>query len=276
MKHLALLFVFGVFFASLTLTAQSKKNLKKALELKMPKTADDEYCGTRGASVAWHPVQKKYYASFAGNTDYPLAVFDIKGKRLSTDEQRAMIDVRGLWYNPVAKSISGNGYNDFGWFTYALDKKGIPEKVDVDFEGMNQPGEQSVGILYPAKKTVLFLSGRTLSFYSTTTATNDESLTVHFGKLKKDIADDADADLNETPEDYNYTSLVFTGIKNAEVGFLNTTEKQIELYSIVDGTLTSILKLPEDATVEASFNFAYTNGIYWLFNIEKRTWIGYK
>ncbi|UEG50906.1 hypothetical protein LK994_05390 [Ferruginibacter lapsinanis] len=276
MKRITLLVIAGVLLTSLCLTAQTKKNLKKTLELKMPKTVDDDMCGTRGASVAWHPMLKKYYASFAGNKEYPFGVFDVKGKRLSDDEQKAMVDLRGIWYNPTSKSISGNGYDDNGWFTYSLDKKGIPENFVTDFEGLNQPDAQSVGVLLPAKKAVMFLSGRTVSFYSTSSATSDESLTIHFGKVKKDIEEDADADLYTTPEDYNYTSLIYTGIKNSEIGFLNVTEKQIELYNIADGSLTSVLKLPEDATVESAFNFAYANGVYWLFNIEKRTWIGYK
>src|SRR5215831_11978397 len=71
---------------------QSPQVLKKVIELKMPKTASDDMPGTRGASVAWHPLQKKYYAVFAGNMDYPLAVFDEKGKRLSDDDLFAYID----------------------------------------------------------------------------------------------------------------------------------------------------------------------------------------
>jgi hypothetical protein len=50
-----------IFFVTATaLQAQLKQSLKKVMELKMPKTADDDMPGTRGASVAWHPVQKKY------------------------------------------------------------------------------------------------------------------------------------------------------------------------------------------------------------------------
>src|SRR5215813_581029 len=76
--------------------AQTKQSLKKVLELKMPKTEDDDMAGKRGASVAWHSVQKKYYAVFAGNAEYPLAIFDMTGKLLSDEDQTAMTDTRGL------------------------------------------------------------------------------------------------------------------------------------------------------------------------------------
>src|SRR5438552_2828335 len=98
------------------LHAQLVKTLTKTIELKMPKTADDDMPGTRGAAVVWHPLQKKYYASFAGNEGYPMAVFDITGKRLSGDEQTCLKDTRGLWYNPKLNKICGNGHSDIGWF----------------------------------------------------------------------------------------------------------------------------------------------------------------
>jgi hypothetical protein len=51
---------------------------------------------------------------------------------------------------------------------------------------------------------------------------------------------------------------------------------EIEFYDIKNGYLTSRVALPETASGEMSFNFAYANGIYWLFNIELRKWVGYK
>ena len=76
--------------------------------------------------------------------------------------------------------------------------------------------------------------------------------------------------------DYNYTNIIATGIKNAEFGLLNTASRQIELYDRKAGYLQQTLTLPESAPVEASFNFSFSNGIYWLFDMEKRKWIGYK
>lgn len=257
------------------LNAQSKPQvLKKVLELQMPKTADDDKPGTRGASVVWHPVQKKYYASFAGNQAYPMAVFDAKGKRLSDEELTTMMDTRGLWYNPTSKLITGNSYSDFGWFTYTLDKGGIPTEVITILEGMNQPGEQSVGVYNAAIKKIMFLSGSQIFFYDST-GTLTDSVTIHTGRTKSAGVSD-DEDIFIINENYNYTSIVYIGVKGQEIGLLNNIDKYIELYDIKTGFLTRKLSLPEEATAEALFNFAYTNGIYWLFNIEMRKWEGYK
>ncbi len=48
------------------LEAQTTPTLKKTLELKMPKTKEDDMPGTRGATVIWHPVQKKILCCICG------------------------------------------------------------------------------------------------------------------------------------------------------------------------------------------------------------------
>jgi hypothetical protein len=93
--------------------SQTIKTLKKVLELKITEPG-----GANAASVAWHPVQKKYYAAQAGNADFPLGVFDVKGKMLSNSTQTTLFDIRGLWYNAKTKTLQANGYNDFGWTEY--------------------------------------------------------------------------------------------------------------------------------------------------------------
>ena len=175
--------------AFLILPVQSgaqNRTLKKVLELKMPKNTGDDFCGTRGASVCWNPVTKKYYAAFAGNTGFPLAVFDLKGKRLSNDDLTTKEDNRGLWYDPATKKICGNGYNETGWFSYTLDKNGIPTDATIDHEGMNQPEGNSVGTFNPLKKEVIFLNKDQVSFYAED-ATSNKTLTLPLAGKKNII-----------------------------------------------------------------------------------------
>ncbi len=241
------------------------QTLKKVLELQMP-----DGSGTRGASVVYHITQKKYYASFAGNAVYPMAVFDLKGKRLSSDSLNTQFDTRGLWYNTANQTIYANGYNDAGWMVYELDSKGIPSGILKKFDGIHQPGEQSVGTYNSKTNQVYFLSGRDVVVYNAKTAETIKETPL----LIKSDSDEADSSL--LPEKYNQVSLVFTGLPKAEIGLLNLTDSQIELFDLVTGKQTKQLKLPSDAPKEAMFNFAYANGIYWLFNMDQRKWIGYK
>lgn len=275
MKRSILLLSAFLLVASSGVMAQGR-TLKKVLELKMPKTAGDDMCGTRGAGVCWNPITKKYYAAFAGNVGYPLGVFDATGKLLSDEDLTTLQDLRGIWYNPVTKKIFGNTYNDGGWFSYKMDKSGIPVDAITDFPGMNQPDEQSVGAYNAAGKSVCFLNKGKIVFYGVNNATAmDNSLPIHFGRKKSDgPAEDENPD-NEN-SDYNTNAIIYTGISNAEIGLLNVPERRIELYDIKLGFLQQKLKIPDEAMVESTFNFSYSNGIYWLFDMENRVWKGFK
>ncbi len=275
-------FFLTTFFSAAAQPATAPRKLKKAVILEVARTAEDDMPGTRGASIVWHPVQKKYYAAMAGNAGFPLSVFDAAGKRISPDSLNCGVDVRGLWYSPVTKSIQGNAFADGGWFNYKLNAKGMVTKVEHLWEEKTQPGDQSVGAYNPVKKQVLFLDGDVVLFYDGATGIlSASSLLINFGRTKKQGKTEMEKEEDEfdepvTPEDYNYTSPIYTGIKGAELGFLNYTEKQIELYNIADGFLTRKLQLPEEASVNQAFNFSYCNGMYWLFDIDARTWVGYK
>ena len=222
------------------------RELKKTITLKMARTVDDEMPGTRGASVVWHPVQKKYYAAMAGNIGYPLSVFDLSGKRLSKDEHNTGADVRGLWYNPLKKAIEGNAYGSFGWFTYELGKDGMINEVKTLFEGLSQPSDQCVGAYNAAKKQVLFLYGSQVYIYMRDSAIETNRIIIHWGRTKADGVME-DEDETAEPENHNRTTIVYTGISGAELGFLNFMDMQIELYNIKDGFLTRTLKLPANA-----------------------------
>jgi len=267
----------------LLLQAQLVKTLKKSIELKMPGipspslvTGEDSLPGKRGATVLWHPVQKKYYAAFAGNYTFPLAVFDAIGKRLSGEELTCMVDLRGLWYNPKLKKICGNGHYDIGWFSYTLDTKGIPVESEIYAAGMNQPDKQCIGVFNATTNMVYFLYGQNIYLYNAEAMQEEDSTIRLYAGISKKEDIDEDDDAEYLSEDYNYNALIYTGISKAEFGLLNIIENQIELYNKKTGLLTQKLKLPVDATSEPSFNFSYTNGIYWLFDMENRNWVGYK
>ena len=256
--------------------AQLVKTLKKTIELKMPKTIEDSMPGTRGAAVVWHPVQKKYYAAFAGNWRYPLAVFDVAGKRLSNDELTTMEDLRGLWYNSKLNKVCGNGYSDIGWFCYTLGAKGIPSEREIIAEGMNQPDEQSIGVFNPKTYNIYFLYGQSIYMYNAEAMQEEDSTIRLYPGISKKEEIDEDDDGEVLSEDYSSNVLIYTGISKAEFGLLNVSEKQVELYNRKTGLLTQKLKLPADLYTWPSFNFSFSNGTFWAFDQDTRIWTGYK
>jgi hypothetical protein len=103
----------------------------------------------------------------------------------------------------------------------------------------------------------------------------DSTLRLYPGISKKEDIDEED-DGEYLDEDYNYNVLIYTGIPKAEFGLLNITENQVELYNSKTGLMTQKLKLPADVETYPAFNFSYSNGIYWFFNMDTRIWTGYK
>lgn len=278
MKLNTIVLFVAVLFAG-TATAQEISTLKKVLELKMPLTDEDNMCGTNGASVAWHPLQKRYFASFAGNEGFPLAVFAANGERLSSEHEKTRFDCRGLWYDVKTKKISGNGYDEAGWFNYGLNEKGMVRDVFNYVEGMRQPDANSVGAYNIIQKQVFFLnesSSAILQYTDNGSAIENEKPTIlQWGISTKKITT-LDAVESAVPDDYNTTTLVYTGMPDAELGVLNYNTHVIELYSLKTGLLRKKLYLPDDAPAESMFNFAFTNNLFWLFDKKKRTWFGYK
>ena len=262
--------------------AQVVKTLTKTIELAMPKiviqssTGADSMAGKRGGAVVWHPLQKKYYASFAGNATFPLSVFSPAGKRLSADDQTCLEDLRGLWYNPKLKKICGNGYSDIGWFSYKLDEKGFPIESEIIAAGQNQPGLQSIGTFNPSSNMVYFLNGQKIFVYNENAMQEEDStVRLYVGITKtEDIKSDDDATVLSS--DYSYNVLLYTGIPKAEFGLLNAVERKVELYNRKTGLLTMKLLLPPDLPTWGAFNFSYANGIYWAFDQDTRIWTGYK
>ncbi|MBK8090152.1 MAG: hypothetical protein IPK31_20790 [Chitinophagaceae bacterium] len=241
---------------------------EKVMEMKIPEG------GANGAAIVYHPKEKLYYAAQAGNKIFPLVIFDKDGDILSAEDQATLIDVRGLWYNPKTKKIGGNGYDAFGWFTYDLNKKGLPETIEVFKEGSYQPDKNSAGVLNTEDNEVLFLDGLNITCYNTDGTDKRKTIQLHIGSMNS--KDGVQTTTTDFESNYNTRSLIYTGTKGAEIGLLNITKKQVELYDIKTGYMSQIVKLPVDFELETYFNFTFCNDIYWVFNKQSRKWMGYK
>lgn len=258
-------------------TKEGKNTGKKELKIVSAEKVMDIVIpegGANGASVAYNPKEKLYYAAQAGNAEFPLVIFTANRKVVSADDQKTLIDVRGLWYNPKTKQLEGNAYKDFGWFSYELNKDGLPEKLKIKKEGLYQPDMNSAGVLNTENNEVLFLDGLNIVCYSTEGMDKRKSIQLHFGAMNANDA--ATMSVSDFELAYNASSVIYTGTKGAEIGLLNVAKKQVELYDIKTGYMSQIIKLPVKFEVETKFNFSYSNGIYWLFDKQTRKWNGYK
>lgn len=243
--------------------------LSKVMELKLLREG-----GANAASVVYLPKLKKYIASKAGNANFQMGVFDENGHILTEQSQSALIDIRGLWYNASKNSVQGNGYGATGWFEYKLGSDGIPTDVKVLKEGSHQPDDQSVGA-YDAKNNVVYFMdyyNKSVARYNGKSAKKEGFVLLHLGLATLD-----NGSMNETDiKNYNSTAVVYTGIEGSEIGLLNFEQHRIELYNVKNGLMTKVLELPEDAPAQDTMNFAYCNGIYWLFDTNSLVWKGYR
>jgi hypothetical protein len=249
----------GVFKTSIT---------RKVMDIKVPEG------GANGGAVVYHPKEKLYYAAQTGNKDFPLVIFDESGDVVSSPDQNTLMDIRGLWYNPKTKEIGGNGYKDYGWFTYDLDKKGMVEGINNFKKGRWQPDDHSPGVLNTEDNEVLFLVGMNIECYNTDGTAKNKTLRMYVGQKSAD--DGNRMTISDFEANYNFRSIIYTGYEGAEIGFLNVTKKQVELYNIKTGYMTRIVKANLSYAPETYFNFSFSNDTYWFFNKTTRYWNGYR
>jgi hypothetical protein len=123
------------------------------------------------------------------------------------------------------------------------------------------------------------LQGHTVVTVDVTTGkpVPEKTYPLKLGYTKKAPAPaDYKADSTKIPANYNSTTVIYTGITNAEFGLLNIATREIELYSKQDGLLYQKLKLPKEASPRDKFNFGFANNTYFLFDKNKRSWVGYR
>lgn len=269
------IFRFSLLFiiVSGTAHAQSTRELRKSIELIMPKGNGDN-----GGTVAVNLKNRNIYATIVGNKTYSMAFFNNIGEMVSPPDLALLADIRGLWYNPVLKSFQANTFGG-NWVNYVIDDAGIPYDVKTVFNSVPQPIPNSVAVFNQRENVVYFLKGSTIVTVDVGTGkpVPEKTYALKIGYTRKNPAPaDYKADSTKVPANYNTTSVIFTGMTNAEFGLLNIATKEIELYSRQDGLLYQKLKLPKDVILTEKFNFGFANSTYFVFDKNKRRWVGYR
>lgn len=267
-------FIFFLVALAPVTQAQVARQLRKSIELKMPAGK-----GENGGTVAVNLKNRNLYATIVGNKTYAMAFFNGVGEMSSPPDLALLADVRGLWYNPALKTFQGNLFGNEGWVNYVMDDAGIPYDVKSAFTGQLQPGVNSVSAFNQRENAVHFLKGNTVVTYDIASGkqVKEKTYALKIGFTKKNPAPaDYKADTAITASNYNTTTVIYTGVTNAEFGVLNYVSKEIELYSKNDGLMYQKLKLPADVQVKDKFNFAFANNTYFIFDRMKRTWVGFR
>jgi hypothetical protein len=252
--------------------AQAVRQLRQIMELKMPRGE-----GENGGTIAINLKNRNYYATIAGKNTYSMAIFNGAAEIVSPADLAVLYDIRGLWYHPAQKTFHANGFGTVGWIKYTIDEAGLPYDANPLFKGQRQPFPQSVGQFSQRENLVYFLKGNTAVAYDANTGNliPEKSKLLHIGFTKKNPPPTNQiTDSFTIRTDYNTTTLIYTGITQAEFGLLNIVKREIELYSATDGLLSTRLKIPDEVPVKDKLNFAFCNNFYWLYNFNTRSWVG--
>jgi hypothetical protein len=271
-KYLIVLFLLTAAFQAMGQgEGDQASTLKKVIVLK-----PSDYGTGNGASVVWNPDLKLYYAARAGSAGFPLDIFDANGKKIS-GEYKTLFDIRGMWYDRSARRICMNGFGSSGWAYYKLDNKGRPVSVVSVVDSLNQPEENSVGCFSDSRSRVYFLDSMKIIAYNAKDGTRlgDQEGVDLSATINVNYTGYLDENFDDLPGFYN-PALVYTGIQKQEFGLLNFETNQIDLFDASTGELTQSLTLPEGSGPEDHFNFAYTNGMFFLYNKADKVWTGYK
>lgn len=214
--------------------------------------------GTNASAVTWNPAKKVFYSVIAGNASFPLETFNEFGEHVYSNE--AGVDARGLWFNLKTKKLEGNGQGETGIFTIGFNNSGEKQTVKILIEGKNQPGNQSVGAFDSKKQIIYYYSDGKIYSYLRKNGKQKSSFNITNSQIDTG--------------NLNSTTVIFTGIKNQELGLLDYYLQKVYLFDL-KGKLTAIINLPENAPTNNAFRFSFANNYIWLYDVDSRSWTGY-
>lgn len=253
-KLIILLLVFSLASAQ-SLIAQNL--MQEAEAVVMLKMKGDN--GNNGTAVVYNPKKEFYYAAFAGNTNFPLEVFNKYGKHLY--KTITGFDVRGLWFNPKDDRIEGNAFDGVGLYYNTLDANGYPGDFATPIlENIELPSSNSVGVGNSRKKEIYYLQNKEIKIYSA----KDHA-------FKKQIS----LEIPYSSRDINTSTLLFTNVKNMEFGLLDVENKLLLLFN-KKGAYKGSVSINASFSLPDRFNISFANEYLFIFNKNMREWTGYK
>ena len=259
MKYLALpITLFNVCLPREKLHSQNVVvcDLQHRMTLKIPYPAHGD-----GGAVIWNPRNKVYYCSFFGSPNSPLLMFDSAGN-ISATKTEIGLDCRAIWYNSGDACIEGAASEVEEYFSLGVDATGAPKTVKYIYTGHYHMFEMGMGSWVAPKNEVWYYSNRF----------------VHRFRVKKNSEPELfELDIDDHYFDINAFAMVYTGIRNAEVGLYDYVKNRILLFSRRSGKLKRILNIQHPNSPRPSnAGFSFSNGLFWLYDNAEHAWYGYR
>jgi len=212
------------------------------------------------SGVAFHQVFRLYYSVNAGSNSYPIDTYNDEGNLLFSPSQG--FDYRGVWFNPNASSIEGNGFSTAGIFIHNIDiNTGEPLGSGATVLPANQPSPQSNGDMDVADNLLIYYSDSAIYRYNR--MTNNAVDTIQLTNLPVD------------PSALNDNTVLYTGCANQEYAVYDMMNKRVLYIDKATGEYNGATQLPVTAPEAGAFNLSYANNRLWVFDRGNRTWKSY-
>lgn len=217
--------------------------------------------GNNGVAVAYNPKAQLYYAAFAGNAEYPLEVFTNEGKNVYSSS--IGYDIRGLYYNAKSNCLSGNLFDDGGYYKISLNSAGIPTGQSENYlKGLHQPTDQAGGS-FDLKKNLMYCFNE-MQIYQ---------YSMKDGLLKKQFAVTG---FSERVYESCITGFIlFTGEKGYEFMLVDNINNKLYFFNS-KGAYTKMVYFSPEEYLHDFYNMSYSNKRLWSYNKDSRKWTSYK
>ncbi len=220
----------------------------------------NDEAGTNGLAVAYNSKKNLYYSVFAGNESYNIEVHNASGESLKTIPIGG--DLRGFWYNESKNQLQGILYGNAGSFTFDLDTEGYPIEINItDFSyGMD---DQNVAVY---NNGIIYFA-------------NYDGVS-SFKQGKKKLIKPKKLEIIESglADAINFNGFIHTGVKGYEYGFYNFETSELYLINAKNGKTSATIQINIDEYFGEldSFRISFCNNHLFLYNVEDRTWNGFK
>jgi hypothetical protein len=244
-----------VVFLSIQAMSQPVDQIRPAMRLETVNIK-----GGMGVSVVWNPGVKTYYAAISGTGDKWLLVYNQEGKPMK-NPYSLPFDPGSLWLDGTGKSLKSYASGMEGLYEIHL-REGIPAYFENVFYALHNPVAIGNGAWVSRRKELWYYHDKTIYRYKTRHAHHRSPLNLNIEDFENEL---------------NAMGVVYTGIKNREIGLYDRAQHRILLYNIKNGRCNRVLQILDEAGPRPLCgDFAFSNGYYWLYNRETGVWHGYR
>jgi len=241
--------------SGITANAQPVEQIRPSMKL-----ASEGIRGGMGVSVVWNPPLNRYYAAVSGTGEKWLIIYNQQGKPIKKPYSLPF-DPGSLWLEGSGKVLKSYASGMEGLYVIHL-REGLPAYFENIFHSLHNPVAIGNGAWARHRREMWYYHDKTIFRYKTKHAHHRPPLNLNIDDFENEL---------------NSMGLIYTGIKNREIGIYDRGQHRILLYSAKTGRCRNILQIMDETGPKPICgDISYANGYYWLYDRETGIWHGYR